>query len=490
MLSMSYNQINKYLGSGKYHYHYLQGREVKPFFMYLDIFNCGEDLEDRNTYIGCKDNWITTSQYNLICMKQDYDTKRTLKIIIHKDLQELKDIIDSNDNNFYWLSPNSYCGKSPTKQNARFMYAFVFDLDDIVSKKDCEDEGLRLLDNFYIYHNRVLIPNYIVSSGNGIHLYYILKEPIPLKPSIIKLIEKIKFYYVKRYWTTDISIRKPEYNQKQITQGFRVGGTKTKYAFEHNMNRKTKCFYFSKERYTLNDFAKCINLDLSQEDKDFCNAITINVDTDTSHLKLEDAKKKYPEWYKKRIIEKKDKLKLQDRPKWNISPKLYNWWLRQYENATYHHRYWYCYFLVIYAIKCDVPKEQVKQDLYDIQPILNNLDREHPFTISDIESALNAYESNKFLWTRQNIEHYTQIDIPPNKRNGLKREEHLELARHMLEIKNKRNGKALQGRKPKNNEYDIYDYILQESDKEKDIAQKFNISVRQARRYKKKLREL
>ena len=476
---MTFTQINTYLGSGSYRYDNLQGREVDAFFMYQDIFNYGEDLQDKSVSFYSSNN-----KYILICVRipKDRDNEKVKQVIIHKNLNELKNIINSDDMYFNILSCISYCGHSKNKKNARYMYALVLDLDCIIANyKNVEDYGLTLLDG-YIRVNRLLIPNYIVSSGHGIHLYYIFKEPVPMYKENIELLYNLKKGIVDSIWTEDISAVSKQYGD--IVQGFRVGGTYTK-----DWKNKTKCFYFTDERYTLNDLAKnCAYIKLEEKKKYF--NLSNHIDIDRQHITLEVAKKKYPEWYENRIIKKQPPKNKTNCKKWDINVGLYNWWLNKIYEVSVGHRYWYCYMIMVYGIKCSIDKNIIIKDIDKAYKFFNNLNDENPFTKQDIKDVLRNFRENQFLWKRKTIEENTGITIPPNKRNGLPRELHLEIARHILEIKSKQNGKALQGRKPKNNVDNIYDYIIQESDKEKDIAQKFNISVRQARRYKKKLREL
>lgn len=47
--------------------------------------------------------------------------------------------------------------------------------------------------------------------------------------------------------------------------------------------------------------------------------------------------------------------------KWSVKRDLYDWWKGKIiENATYGHRYFCLMCLAIFAIKCDVPEEELK----------------------------------------------------------------------------------------------------------------------------------
>ena len=49
-----------------------------------------------------------------------------------------------------------------------------------------------------MFDDKVPRPTYIVSSGTGIHLYYVFKEAIPMFPNIVKEIDKADNFNVAR----------------------------------------------------------------------------------------------------------------------------------------------------------------------------------------------------------------------------------------------------------------------------------------------------
>ena len=75
----------------------------------------------------------------------------------------------------------------------------------------------------------------------------------------------------------------------------------------------------------------------------------------------------WPEWYEYRINQGKSS-------KWSVKRDLYDWWKGKIiENATYGHRYFCLMCLAIFAIKCDVPEEELKRDALALVPILDKL---------------------------------------------------------------------------------------------------------------------
>lgn len=77
-----------------------------------------------------------------------------------------------------------------------------------------------------------------------------------------------------------------------------------------------------------------------------------------SDLSLAEAKKKYPEWYEKRIVRGEKK------GRWHIKRDLYDWWLRKIQSGAVSvgHRYWCLSVLASYGIKCDIPEDEVLTD--------------------------------------------------------------------------------------------------------------------------------
>ena len=129
--------------------------------------------------------------------------------------------------------------------------------------------------------------------------------------------------------------------------------------------------------------------------------------------------------------------------KWDIAAKvhgddpyaLYHWWIKKiYEGAIYRHRYFSIMALVIYGIKCDVPKEKIIADIKELQPYLTSLKSDKPFTDDDIKSALDCLDDRYATFPIRDIEKLTCISIPRNKRNGRKQKIHMGLISTMRDF--------------------------------------------------------
>lgn len=325
---------------------------------------------------------------------------------------------------FAIMSPVTYVGRSSSYNNARYLYAFAIDVDGI----DTEDlHGLI----WGMTEKKKNYPqaNIIVNSGHGIHLYYLLARPIEMFATRIPLLNKLKRGLTQNAWL--VSKLKPQY--QPVTQQFRVPGTLTKFG------RPIKAFYNSQAPYhtleSLNRFTGTYELSKEELEK-----ISGTHPHNPAKVTLKEAEKLWPEWYASRVIGKKRVGK-----KWHINRGLYDWWLnklRDGKEVTIHHRYWCILTLVIYAVKCDIPREEVLADALSLVPLFDSKTRtpDNPFTEDDVNDAMRAYDQEYNKWTIETIERTTEIRIAKNKRNGRDQKFHLGMARVIRDYKCKMNG--------------------------------------------------
>ena len=161
--------------------------------------------------------------------KADKDGKQLMKRIMHRytihdDLGQMELLRNKSiaENTFMFLAPVSYFGKTRDHRNARYLHAFMIDLDYV---------GDMQLENLLHQMKRGVIPqaNYLVSSGTGLHVVYMLKDPIPLMTRYVPGLQVIKRALTDRVWNAHTSRSDPEKKQYQgIYQGFRMVGSPTK----------------------------------------------------------------------------------------------------------------------------------------------------------------------------------------------------------------------------------------------------------------------
>ena len=215
--------------------------------------------------------------------------------------------------------------------------------------------------------------------------------------------------FIWNKYTSQIDPKEKQY--QGIFQGFRMVGSKTKTSNDKISVFKTgdKVDIEFLNRYVAPEFRI----------KSF--------EYETS-LTLDQAKEKYPVWYQKRIVEGKPA------GRWTVKRDLYDWWLRKIqtdEKLSVGHRYFCISVLASYAVKCGIREDELREDAYGLLDFMNGL--QNDFTVDDIEGALNFYQESFVTFPRAEIEKISGLDVPSNKRNGLKQKQHLYLARRRKE---------------------------------------------------------
>ena len=374
--------------------------EVHYLDFYRDIFPEGS-FEERGVYEDGK--------YNGIAVTIAKGSKRAKRLTVTDDLDAITDMAASDD--FCLMSPISYVGKSRKSSNARFMYALAIDLDGLESLKQWQffteqiERGHEMLQFVWGLPR----PTYLVSSGTGLHLYYVFEKPIPMFKNIVEQIEKLKKRLTWQAWTQGASSLHDKVQYESLFQGFRVVGTITKDG--------GRCRAFSVGKKVTVEY---LNQFVPEENR-ATNFVY------KSDLRLEDARKKYPEWYQRRVVEKRPKNT------WTCKRALYDWWIRKLTiGAEQGHRYWCIMTLATYARKCGVPRETLENDAYGLIPLMN--EKGDAFTEDDVLHALEAYTDSYITYPIDTIVVRTGIPIEKNKRNGRSQRLHLKLARASRDI--------------------------------------------------------
>lgn len=368
-------------------------------------------------------------KYNALWMalyyKGEKDGKKVLKgypYVITTGMEQMDAALRTNHEAVI-SSPITYIGKQRTANNARYIYALAFDLDGVGMNQ--------LIDLLYQMKGDVLpTANIIVNSGNGLHLYYIFKKPIALFKNAVETLQKLKRALTTKIWNKyTSSIPKPQY--QGIYQGFRVPGSRTKRAEKVVAFINRDCQFYSVEDLCRRVSHGDEKAKIKQKEWELLDSGKYTTD----RLTLRKAKALYPEWYE-RVIVKGDTSK----KRWNVSRDLYDWWLRKLKDPTTEvtvgHRYFCLLALSMFAIKCDVPAEELKKDLFEMVPHLDKLTKtdDNHFVDTDAEDAFQAYKDNFCTFPRNSIEFLTGVKLPKNKRNGRAQEVHLTLARGQQEL--------------------------------------------------------
>lgn len=405
--------------------------QVLPKEFYRDIFPAGE-LEIKGEQVHGKYNAIALcidSKEKFFNEQKKREEFKRHRLIVTDDLDAIDEM--TNSNKFCLLAPVSFAGKTRHEVNARYMYALAIDLDHL---RIIERDGRKIpvgLGNLWEGHilaaKRLPKPTYIVSSGTGLHLYYVFDRPVAMFDNIRKQLRALKHELTFLLWNESIVDIKDakDVQYESIVQGFRVPGTITKRgsrAQAYRTGEKISLEYlngFVRPQFRVTEFSY------------------------KSDLPLAKAKELYPEWYQERIVEGKERI----RHPWAVNRALYDWWRGQILfNAKVGHRYYCMMILAVYARKCSqyhpkknpnpVTQEELEKDAYEIMTYFETLTKsdDNHFNESDVLDALEAYDTGMLTYPRNSIEYHAGFEIPKNKRNKRKQKIHLAIARATRDI--------------------------------------------------------
>ena len=413
-------QARKFLGEKQVEnvYHFLSRKfeEESPIEFYNALFRDYLDIPgefNKGAYVA-----IVTEKEEL-----ENDEYKIYRYSVTDGLAELQSLIQSSDN-FCFMSPISYCGKRATQNNARYLFGFVIDLDSIVYK---DDVPIGLYNLVFQLMNEVLPrPSYLVSSGSGVHLYYIFNEPIPLYRNNVRLLKSVRKKLIKQIWNPYVT---ENYSDKKIQweslwQGFRVVGTKTK---KGNICRAFRVG--NAETVSLEYICSF----LYDDEKEFIKNFKF-----MHKYSYEELKKMWPDWTERHLDKNGKPLKNPTKKYWTCKPELYFWYLNRLEKEIEPgHRYHSLMCLAGYALKSGISYEQFEKDCWNLFEAYENksYEEDNHWKISDVKSALACYKNGKLReLSIEAIVSYTGLPIERNKRNGHSQKVHLEIARSTKKI--------------------------------------------------------
>ena len=398
------------------------GREETPMELYADVFRLGEGFIQREGE--------PPGEFKANPLIIGYGGGRMHRKIMFEDTFQ-RTLEEACGWDWAFMSGCTYFGRSNSAERQSKLCALIFDIDGVGDSNLNNFLHAAFSDLGDIYP----IPQHIVLSGHGIHLYYVLDEPLDLYPNIKTQAKELKYALTRRLWNRYTStIKKPQY--QGINQAFRVPGSKTKEDCELRTCTAYRLSAHPIGIEELNSFApEESRIDLSERYR-------------ATKVTADEARKRWPEWYERVVVGG-------ERSQWVVKRDLYDWWLRRIrsEDVRLGHRYFCVMALAIYAAKCGIyDADKVRADALTLLPHFNEISPENPFTEADVKSALECLDGRYVRFPRKDIARLTDIDMQPNKRNGRKQELHLAGARAVQEINDRYNGtnwREGNGRKPK-----------------------------------------
>lgn len=392
--------------------------------VYSDIFRLGEgqiqkigeDVERKNLKSNPLGYWknITAEKGHFRIMFED-TFEETLKELQKADFAILNGI--------------TYFGRKNIQDRANKMYALIFDLDGVT------DNTLNNFMSGAIRAEAYPIPNYIALSGHGVHLYYVFEDPIPLYPYLKIQLKNLKYGLTQKMWNSYTSTDK-HIQYQGINQGFRVIGGKTKID-----GIRVRAFRVNSHPFSLGQLCDYVLPEYRVDEKKLFKE---------SRMTLDQAQKKYPDWYQKVVAEGGGQREDRKKGHWTCKRDLYDWWKRQISvGATYHHRYFNVMCLAIYAVKSGISEEELRSDALGLIPFMNNVYPDEEFRVSDVESALECFDERYCTFPINEIVKLSGITFQKNKRNFRKRSDHVRIMNFVRDEINQTDWRNKDGRPDK-----------------------------------------
>lgn len=383
--------------------------EVEPLEFYRAVFPCGALADEWTPETPSK-----VGYYHALLIDKD-ETERK-RIPVYNDLSEIQKAIDKGHDTV--IAPVSYNGIRRTDANARQIFGIAIDLDGIET-----EEHLRTL--FYQMDKEILPRcTYAAASGNGLHLYYLFDEPLRAFPNVLQELKRVKFTLIPLIWNryTTANYKKPEY--EAVTQAMRTVGGRTK-------DGGTVRAFETGERWNAQQLA----IEYGGGAMEYRQ----------SKMTRAEAAAAFPEWYERRVIKK------QPRKTFVLNRGVYDAFLKRIEDGkTVGHRYYCLFCLAVTAKKCGIDRGELWRDMERLTPKFDELSPEgNAFTIQDARDAMSGYKNQYKTMTLSTIEKLSGIPLPRTRRNLRTQKEHLEIARAIRNINQKKNPSAKVGRKPK-----------------------------------------
>lgn len=359
------------------------------------------------------------------------------RLTVTDDLEGVSALVKASiaENAPVYMAPVSWYGRNNKAANARFLHAFAVDLDGMTPGKlgsvlkqmrNGHDSGLDK-------HASMPQASYIVMSGRGLHLYYLLDRPVPLIPAVVPFLQQLKRRLTDVVWTDYTSEDGNEGRQYQgIYQGFRMPGTTTRLN-GHGVDAKDVSKYEALAFMYTPDGAsepQRVTLDYLVDycgirGKEIPGELYRILETKGGRTPIAEAKEKWPDWYERRVVQGEEKTG------YDTNRGAYDSWLARVDDeAVVHGRYFAVLALVAYAVKCNVPLKELERDAYGLVPKLDGLSDEpgNRFTDYDVSCALAAYGSNELrFWKNEYMCRRAKIALHENKHNGRTQAQHVKV---------------------------------------------------------------
>ena len=293
------------------------------------------------------------------------------------------------------------------KEFAQSIYTFIVDMDNVYSGplKRALMHDWKREDG-----KSVPMPTYIVNSGTGLHLYFVLKKPLPHFKRQWEQIDQLYRQLAKVETTGRVYI---EFSSQWFGQDFRMAGGRGKDGWENTVFRVG-------DLWDADDLAAALGLHWKTKDEDG---------------KEVDFKFEYKGEHPYRAEKKKRaKTPIYRRTGYYLNERVYESSVERCRTETHEgHRYMSMCALSVLAWKCKIAYTKLRSDLESlIEPY--NKGAMRPIRAKEIDSAIKMYNPKAMTTQRLTTENWLGWEFIGARRNGRTQQEHLERARLLQTI--------------------------------------------------------
>ena len=367
------------------------GEEVSSYTLYEDIFG------------------DTTQTIPVVFI--DDDNKHIVPMSIDEAMEQ------SEDRNDVLMGGCTYFNNWISKKSAKDIYTFIIDMDNVYS-----GTLLNALRNDWKSANGepLVKPTYIVNSGTGLHLYFILTQKIPNYKATTENLDKLYRALAIQQTTKRVYLHK---QVQWFGQDFRMAGGLNKYGWRNTIFKVG-------DKWDIDELAKGVGL----HDVHFT---------------------RYGEKRSKKTSVRKDR---QNREGWRSNRAFYDYALRNCRAKTKEgNRYTSMCALSVIAWKCNVSKEELEKDLLSLLPDYNK-GATRQIKEKEIYSAMKMHNKKAMLTQRESLENWQGWEYKPIRRNGRKRADHIKYMNTMKKFKKELGEPVNEGRP--NKEHIVREYRM------------------------------
>ena len=363
------------------------GEEVSARTLYEDIFS---DIDIRMP---------------IVIIDEDEEQKHIKKMTLDEALEASKDRSDM------LLGGTTYFNEFVSKGTAKNIHAFIIDMDNVYAGTL---QQAFLSDWARANGEPVPMPTYIVNSGTGLHLYFLLDRPLPHFKRQATQIDQL-YRRLAKVETTGRNYL--IFSRQWFGQDFRIAGGLGKDGWENTVFRVG-------EKWDADKLAAALGLHWTVKNEE-------TGEEEEFKFEYEGDGKPRPRKKKKR-----SKHAIFRRTGYTLNERVYKSSLNRCKEETKEGtRYLSMCALAALAWKCRISEEQLRHDLLSLLPYYNK-GAKRIVKPKEIESAIKMYNPKAMTTPRERSEDWLGWKFKETKRNGRKRWDHLQADKWIEIIKN------------------------------------------------------